>query len=67
MANFSKKRYFAGSDCLKGLEMSYFVKYRLTEAYFIYMVSMLLGLEMEYMRNTITPLCMICNALFYPE
>ena len=45
---FRKKRYFAGSDSLKGLEMSYFSKYRLPEAYFIYMASMLLGLEMVY-------------------
>ena len=28
---FLKKRHFAASDCLKWLEMSYFVKLRLTE------------------------------------
>ena len=28
---FFKKRHFAGSDCLKWLEMSYLVKLRLTE------------------------------------
>ena len=30
---FFKKRHFAGSDCLKWSEMSYLVKFRLTEAF----------------------------------